>query len=392
MKNDDFYMKDVISNGKKLIYFDNASTTFKPKQMINAINNYYKGYTSNVYRGDYLNSEKASMKLDECRENVSLLINSMPEEIIFTHNCSDSLNLISYMIDLNEKDVVLCSDIEHHSNYLPWRNKCILKIVKTDKNGKLDLSDLENKIKKYNPKLVSITATSNITGNIQPIKEICKIVHKFDSLVAIDGCQYIPHNSIDVQKIDCDFLAFSAHKMLGPTGVGVLYGKMNILRKCKIVKYGGGMVDKISEQSIRYKDIPECFECGTPAIEAIIGFSSSIKYILNIGYDKIEEYLNDLNNYMEKRIKELDNIELIFPISENHVPIFTFKFKNENLNIHYVAKMLSDSYNIAVSAGYQCNQPLYNKVGVKGGIRVSLYIYNTKDEIDYFIDKIKKIK
>lgn len=390
--NEDFFMKEQYSNGKKLIYFDNASTTFKPKQMIEGINDYYKNYTSNVYRGDYLNSEKASMKLDECRELVSLLLNSMSEEIIFTHNCSDSLNLLCSMIDLKKDDVVICSDIEHHSNYLPWRNRCDLKVVKTDGFGTLDLKDLENKLKEFNPKLVSITAASNITGNIQPIKKICELVHKYNSIAVIDGCQYIPHNTIDVKKIGCDFLAFSAHKMMGPTGVGILYGKMEMLKKCKIIKFGGGMVDKITDENIRYKEIPDCFECGTPAIEGIIGFSYSLRYILNIGYNEIEKHMKELEEYMHSRLKELDNIELLFPISKEHIPIFTFNFKNKELNIHYVAKVLSDAYNIAVSAGYQCNQPLYNKIGVKGGIRASLYIYNTKEEIDYFIDKIKDIK
>lgn len=390
--NEDFFMKEQFNNGKKLVYFDNASTTFKPKQMIDGINEYYRNYTSNVYRGDYLNSEKASMKLDECRELVSLLLNSMSEEIIFTHNCSDSLNMICGMVDLKKDDVVICSDIEHHSNYLPWRNKCNLKVVETDEFGTLNLEDLEYKLKKFNPKLVSITAASNITGNIQPIKKICDLVHKYNSIAVIDGCQYIPHNSIDVKEIDCDFLAFSAHKMMGPTGVGILYGKMEVLKKCKIIKFGGGMVDKITEDNIRYKEIPDCFECGTPAIEGIIGFSYSLRYILNIGYKEIEKHMKELEKYMHNKLKELDNIELLFPISKEHIPIFTFNFKNKDLNIHYIAKVLSDAYNIAVSAGYQCNQPLYNKIGAKGGIRVSLYIYNTKEEIDYFIEKIKDIK
>lgn len=389
---DDFYMKRSSHNGKKLVYFDNASTTFKPKQTIDGINEYYKNYTSNVYRGDYINSEKASIKIDECRELVSVLINSMPEEIIFTHNCSDSINSIGGMIGLNKEDIVLCSDVEHHSNYLPWINRANLKVIKTNKTGTLDMDDLESKIKQYSPKLISITAVSNITGNIQPIEEICRIASKYNVISVIDACQFAPHCQINVQKIGCDFLAFSAHKMLGPTGVGILYGKMDRLKKCKIIKYGGGMVDKITNESIRYKDVPDCFECGTPAIEGIIGFSYSLRYLLNIGYDNIENYMNNLEEYMHQRLLKLDNINLIFPISKKHTPIFTFNFKNEELDIHYVAKLLSDSYNIAVSAGYQCSQPLYSKFNVKGGIRASLYIYNTKEEIDYFIEKIGEIK
>ena len=389
---EDFYMKNQTYNGKKLIYFDNASTTFKPKQTIEGINEYYKSYTSNVYRGDYINSEKASIKIDECRELVSILLNCMLEEVIFTHNCSDSLNLIVKMLELKKNDVVICSDIEHHSNYLPWINNSNLKVVRTNKEGIVDLEDLERKIKEFKPRIISITAVSNITGNVQPVETICEIARKYDVISVIDACQFAPHCAIDTQKINCDFLAFSAHKMLGPTGVGILYGKMDVLKKCKIVKYGGGMVDKIDDENIRYKEIPDCFECGTPAIEGIIGFSYSIRYLMDIGYDNIEKHMKELEEYMYEKLIKLSNINIVFPISKNHIPIFTFNFKNQNLDIHYIAKMLSDSYNIAVSAGYQCSQPLYKKFSTKGGIRASLYIYNTKEEIDYFIEKISEIE
>ena len=208
----------------------------------------------------------------------------------------------------------------------------------------------------------------------------------------IDCCQYLPHHEINVMDVECDFLAFSAHKMCGPSGLGVLYGKKEILAKCQKAKFGGGMVDKVIDFSnIRYKEIPYCFECGTLPIESIIGFGSALRYLLTLGYDKIEAYNKELNEYFYGKIQESKNVKLLFPISNNHVPIFTFGLTNENLNIHYIAKILSDSYNICVSAGYQCCQPLYNTVNKKGGIRVSLQFYNTKNDADVFFEKINEL-
>lgn len=241
--------------------------------------------------------------------------------------------------------------------------------------------------------MVSITALSNVTGNVQPIKEICQIAHKYKALVNLDCCQFAPHYKINVKDIDCDFLTLSAHKMCGPSGLGVIYGKKDLLLKCKKAKYGGGMVDRIIDnEDIRYKEIPYCFEAGTPAIENILGFASAIRYYLSYGYDNITKRNKELNDYFYKKILASKNIELIFPISKKHAPIFTFKLKNKDLNLNYVAKILSDSANICVSSGYQCCQPLYNSMKEKGGIRVSLQFYNTEEEIDYFFNIIDNLK
>lgn len=385
--------KDFPMLESDIIYFDNSSTSLKPYSVLNSITEFYTKYTSNAYRGSYINSEYISLKIDETRELVATMLNCSPREVIFTSNCTDSINQLVRMLNINKRTKVICSLLEHHSNFLPWLNNANILTVNLNNDGIIDLIELEELLKENKVKLVSITALSNVTGNVQPIKEICQIAHKYKALVNLDCCQFVPHYKIDVKDIDCDFLTLSAHKMCGPSGLGVIYGKKDLLLKCKKAKYGGGMVDRIIDnEDIRYKEIPYCFEAGTPAIENILGFSSAIRYYLSYGYDNITKRNKELNDYFYKKILESKNIELIFPISKKHAPIFTFKLKNKDLNLNYVAKILSDSANICVSSGYQCCQPLYNSVKEKGGIRVSLQFYNNEEEIDYFFDIIDNLK
>lgn len=385
--------KDFPMLESNIIYFDNSSTSLKPYSVLESITEFYTKYTSNAYRGSYINSEYISLKIDETRELVATMLNCSPREVIFTSNCTDSINQLVRMLNINKRTKVICSLLEHHSNYLPWLNNANILTVNLNDDGTIDLIELEKLLKENKVKLVSITALSNVTGNVQPIKEICQIAHKYKALVNLDCCQLAPHYKINVKDIDCDFLTLSAHKMCGPSGLGVIYGKKDLLLKCKKAKYGGGMVDRIIDnEDIRYKEIPYCFEAGTPAIENILGFASAIRYYLSYGYDNITKRNKELNDYFYKKILASKNIELIFPISKKHAPMFTFKLKNKDLNLNYVAKILSDSANICVSSGYQCCQPLYNSMKEKGGIRVSLQFYNTEEEIDYFFNIIDNLK
>lgn len=385
--------KDFPMLESNIIYFDNSSTSLKPYSVLESITEFYTKYTSNAYRGSYINSEYISLKIDEARELVATMLNCSPREVIFTSNCTDSINQLVKMVNINKRTKVICSLLEHHSNYLPWLNNANILTVNLNDDGTIDLIELEKLLKENKVKLVSVTALSNVTGNVQPIKEICQIAHKYKALVNLDCCQFAPHYKINVKDIDCDFLTLSAHKMCGPSGLGVIYGKKDLLLKCKKAKYGGGMVDRIiDDEDIKYKEIPYCFEAGTPAIENILGFASAIRYYLSYGYDNIAKRNRELNDYFYKKALTSKNIELIFPISKNHAPIFTFKLKNKDLNLNYVAKILSDSANICVSSGYQCCQPLYNSVKEKGGIRVSLQFYNTEEEIDYFFNIIDNLK
>lgn len=376
----------------KLIYLDSSATALKPRCVLDSMSEFYTKYTANAYRGDYLNSEIVSLKMDECRNLVSILLNCSENEVIFTNNCSDSINLLLHMLDIKKSDKIICSILEHHSNLLPWIEQADVSIVSTNSEGIIDLDELEKLLTGNKIKLVSITAVSNVTGNIQPIKEICKLAHKYNALAMIDCCQYLPHHDLNVMDMECDFLAFSAHKMCGPSGVGILYGNKEMLSRCKKAKFGGGMVDKVIDfNNIRYKEIPYCFECGTLPIENIIGFASALRYLMTLGYDRIKTHNKELNEYFYEKTQESKNVKLLFPVSNNHVPIFTLGLTNEKLNIHYVAKILSDSYNICVSAGYQCAQPLYNSINQKGGIRASLQFYNTKRDIDFFFAKLNSL-
>lgn len=390
-------MKNEIRNefpffDQKIIFFDNSSTALKPKCVLDSISRYYTKNTSNAYRGSYENSEYISMKIDECRELVALYLNCSSSEVIFTGNCTDSLNQLVYMLNITKEDSVICSRLEHHSNLLPWINKANVKIVETNENGIIDVECIESILKKEKIKIVSVTGLSNVTGNIQPIKEMCEVAHKYGAIAVIDCCQYAPHVEIDVKEIDCDFLVFSGHKICGPTGVGVLFGKKKILNQCQKVKYGGGMVDKIIDfDHILYKEIPYCFEAGTPPIESIIGLGSAIRFLMGIGMKKIEQMNQELNNYFIDKMKENNNLHMIFPISNRHAPIFTFKLKGKEVDMSYFAKILSDSAGICVASGYQCCQPLYEKYGAKGGLRVSLQFYNTKEEVDSFFDVIDNL-
>ena len=374
------------------VFFDNSSTALKPKCVMDSICQYYEKNTSNAYRGSYENSEYVSMKLDETRELVAVFLNCLSSEVIFTGNCTDSINQLTHMLNITKEDTIVCSVLEHHSNLLPWIEKTNVRIVDVLGDGTIDVDAIEQMLKEEKIKVVSVTGLSNVTGNIQPIKEICEVAHRYGAIAIIDACQYAPHIEINVKDIDCDFLALSGHKICGPTGIGVIYGKKKLLAKCQKVKFGGGMVDKIADyDDILYKDIPYCFEAGTPPIESIIGLGSAIKYLLEIGMDEIEKMNSELNECFKKHISESGKIQMIFPSSEKHAPIFTYKFKNNDIDMSYFAKILSDSANFCVASGYQCCQPLYKRYGEKGGMRVSLQFYNTVYEIERFFEVINSL-
>ena len=382
----------IIDKNQNIIYMDSAATTLKPQQVINSMCDFYYSYTSNVFRGNHQFSEKASINFENTRRLVSLYINSLPNEIIFTQNCTDSINLVKNLLNLNKNDTVINSILEHHSNYLPWLNSTTLLTVNLDENGTIDINEILKKITK-NTKLITVTYASNVTGNIQPVEDIIKICKENNILSLIDATQATAHIPIDVKKIDCDFMAFSAHKMLGPSGVGILYIKNELMQSFKPFKLGGGMINQINGNEIIFKDYPYCFEAGTPAIENVIAFGEAIKYIMQKGIKNVYSYLKELNQYAIDKFKNLDFISFPFHMSSRHIPIFTFLPKNEHIDIKYVSRLLSDRKNsIALNAGYQCCHPLYSNFKINGAIRASLYIYNSKKDIDELINALYDIK
>ena len=376
---------------KNIVYFDNAATTLKPYRVINKINEYYLEYSANSHRGDYDISFKVDDEIDNTRELVKSFINARNKnEIVFTKNTTDSLNMIVFGFfsnHLNPGDEVILSSSEHASNILPWMILSIkknIKIVFVDSvNEKLNINDLFSKITP-NTKVISIAQITNVSGDKRDIKTICKKAHENNILVVVDAAQSAPHMKIDVQDLDADFLAFSAHKMCGPTGVGILYGKEYLLSKMLPFEYGGGMNLNYDEKSLSLAEIPYRFEAGTQNLAGIIGFSESIKYINEIGIDNIENKVSELRKYL---IKELESIP--------YVKIYNKNCEGSTIIINIDGVLSGDlglylnTKGICVRSGKHCAKMGDNK---EDTVRISLYFYNTYDEIDYLILCLKDKK
>ena len=387
-------MKDLNSfpmKEKNIVYFDNAATTFKPLRVINKINEYYTEYNANAHRGDYNISFRVDDEIDNTRNIVKEFINaSKKEEIIFTKNTTDSLNTIVFgyfMNNLKDGDEVILSSSEHASNILPWMilsTKINIKIVFVDsKNEKLDINDIKKKINK-NTKVISLAQITNVSGDKRDIKKICSIAHKNNILVVVDAAQSAPHIKIDVKDLDADFLAFSAHKMCGPTGVGVLYGKYNLLKKMLPFTYGGGMNLNYNENTLELLEIPYRFEAGTLDIAGIIGFSEAIKFLNEYGMENIERHDRFLRKYLIQELKKIPYIKIYNEECEGSVVII-----NVNNVLSGDLGLYLNSKNICVRSGKHCAKMGDNK---EDTVRISLYLYNTYEEIDYLIKVLKDKK
>ncbi len=381
------------SNDQPLIYFDNASTSLKPKSVINKITNYYSQYPANVHRSSYNIGNKATQEYENVRLSIKKLINAKSERsIIFTKGTTESINLIAYSWgrkNLNSEDEILLSEMEHHSNNVPWQicsqmTGAKIKYIPINHKGELDLSNIDQLITK-NTRIVSIIHQSNVFGTINPIKEIINKAKLVGALTLIDAAQSIPHSRIDVNKLDCDFLVFSGHKMLGPTGVGILYGKENILNSMDPFISGGQMIDNVNLYDVSFTDLPLKFEAGTPNIAQVIGLGEAIKFLLDIGFDNIYDYENSLIDYTLKQLTSIDEMT-IYGQSKNRGGVFSFNL--DGINSFDLAEYLNYK-NIAIRAGHHCAQPIMSKLKIPSTARLSTYLYNTKEEIDYFISCLK---
>ena len=392
MNREDF----TILKDNNIVYFDNGATTLKPDVVKDKIMEYYDKYTSNIHRGDYSNSLKVSNLYDECRNIVSNFINaSHSSEIIFTSGTTESLNDIVFGYfknKLKSGDEVLITESEHASNVLPWfilqkEIGIVVKYITLNNNNEVTIDNLKNAINE-NTKVVSIAHITNVVGDVRNIKEISKVCHDNNILLVVDAAQSIAHTKIDVRDMDIDFMAFSGHKMYGPTGIGVLYGKFELLKELVPLKYGGGMNAIFNKDGyVELKDLPDRLEAGTPNIEGVLGLSECIKYINNIGIDNICKYENDLRDYLINRLSELDFITIYNKNSTS--PIVAF---NINGVFSQDTAIYLDKYKICVRAGNHCAKLTKDVFNIGNTCRISLAFYNTKEEIDLLINVLKNSK
>lgn len=383
----------MIENNPDLVYLDSAATSLKPQCVIDAVVDFYAKHTSNVHRGDYRVAEINDKLYDGTRNLVAELIHCDKDEVVYTHNVSHSLNQIAFGLKpmLKKGDTVLITYAEHASNVLPWfaLQKEIginIEYIETDNEANITI-DTFKKAMHEGVKVVSVAEVTNVLGSIQPVKEMCEIAHSYGAYMIVDGAQSVPHMKVDVKDLDIDFLGFSAHKMCGPSGVGILYGKKKLLDAMEPVFYGGDMNARFNKDGeMLLKVTPVKFEAGTPNIEGVIGTGAAIQYLLSIGLDNIHEYEKELRAYAIDKLSQLDNIEIINP-DNLYGPI---DFNAKGVFAQDAAGFLA-SKNIAVRSGNHCAKILHNIIHTDQSIRASLYFYNTKEEIDHFVEACKEI-
>ena len=384
----------MIVNRPDLIYFDNGATTYKPQAVIDAVTGFYTGYTSNVERGDYETAARADKAYADTRKIIARFINCDPKEVVFTANITASLNQIAYGLMKNflkPGDVILTTEAEHASNLLPWYRMekeygVKVEYIPVDRQGVCHAEDVR-KAMHENVKVIAMAHVTNVLGSVQPVKEIAAIAHDNGALMVMDGAQSVPHRKIDVRDLDVDLMGFSSHKMCGPDGVGVLYGKYDILQKMDPVFLGGGMNARFyPDGTIVLKNAPEKFEAGTPNIEGVIGLGAAAEYLMSVGMDNIMAYEKELRSYFKEKIEKLDNIEFYNP--DNETGPITFNAKG--VFAQDAAGYLGSKH-ICVRSGNHCAKILHEVIGTDQTIRASLYFYNTKEEVDRFVEAASEI-
>ncbi|WP_446860712.1 MULTISPECIES: SufS family cysteine desulfurase [unclassified Phormidesmis] len=385
-------------HGKPLVYLDNAATSQKPIAVLNAIQHYYENDNANVHRGVHTLSSRATDGYEGARDKVAAFINAASrQEIVYTRNASEAINLVAYSwgSTLRQGDEIILSVMEHHSNLIPWqllaqRTGAVLKFVELTETEEFDFEQFKSLLSDKT-KIVSIVHVSNTLGCINPVKEICAEAHKVGAKVLIDACQSVPHMAIDVQEIDCDWLVASGHKMCAPTGIGFLYGKLDLLRSMPPFLGGGEMIADVFLDHATYADLPHKFEAGTPAIAEAIGLGAAVDYLSAIGMDKIHAYEEELNAYLFQRLSEIPEIRVYGPQphADGSGRAALAAFTAGDVHPHDLSTIL-DQAGVAIRAGHHCTQPLHRHLKAQSTARASLYFYNTREEIDVFITSLKE--
>lgn len=371
----------LLENNKEMVYLDSAATSIKPRQVIDKINEYYTQYGVNVHRGVYDMSSKATDEYESVRENVARFINCKSKEVVYTKGTTNGLNMLANMLlsKINKDDEIIVSKLDHHSAIMPWqviakKTGAKLVFVELDENNKISVDNFK-KVISNKTKIVNITYVSNVLGVINPVKELTKIAHEHNAIVICDAAQAVPHMKVDVKDLDVDFMAFSVHKMLGPTGSGILYGKYNLLNSLNPVEFGGDMNDVVEMFDATYKDAPEKFEAGTPSVSGLIGLKPAIELLLKLGMENVHNHSLELAKYVADNIRNNDMVELYTKYPESGIITFNIK----GIHPHDTATYLS-THNICVRAGHHCAQLITQHLGCMGTVRASFYIYNTIDD------------
>jgi cysteine desulfurase/selenocysteine lyase len=397
IRNDFPILNREVHPGVRLVYLDSTATAQKPEVVIQAMDRFYRTSNANIHRGVHTLAEEATAEYENARAKIAGFIHApKSRQIIFTRNTTESINLIAYSWArkfLKKDDVIILTEMEHHSNLVPWQQVSAemgirLEFIEVDPNGELDLSGYK-KLLELKPKLVSFTQMSNVLGTINPAKEIIQLAHDAGALALVDGAQSAPHYPVDVSDLDADFFAFSAHKMCGPTGIGVLYGRESLLEAMPPFMGGGDMIRKVFLRSFSPNELPHKFEAGTPAVAEAIGFGAAVDYMKTIGMENVAAYEHEIIRYAMEKLQIISGLKILGPTADKRGGVVAFSL--EGAHPHDIAQIL-DSEGIAVRAGHHCAMPLHEKYGLPATTRASFYIYNTKDEVDLLIKGIEKVK
>ncbi len=384
-------------NGKLIVYLDSGATSQKPEMVLRAEREYYEKHNANVHRGAHTLGDEATQMYQDSREKVARFIGGRSEEIIFVRNTTEAINLVAYawgLDNLHAGDVVVTTVMEHHANMVPWqevarRTGARVEVVGLTEDGQVDMDDYANKLK-LKPKMLAVVHVSNALGTINPVALMTKMAHKVGAVVLVDGAQSVPHMKVEMNKIGCDFYAFSGHKMLGPMGIGVLWGRRAILEKMSPFLTGGGMIGEVTNTSSTWAEVPEKFEAGTPNVAGAVGLASAVEYLEKLGLENVREHDKELTAYGIQQLAKLKNIKILGTRDvEKRSGSVSFEYRG--VHAHDVATVL-DSEGVAVRSGHHCTMPLHNRLGISASIRASFNVYTTKEDIDALVMALAKVK